>query len=208
MSLKYIPKHWGGGIRPPNDLLQQMATQAYSSQPAKHIGDFTLLKQTPTLKFYCQGNTIVVAIRGTADARDAVADAMLAFGKLTASSRYKTDLHDLTYFQKQYPAFDYYGVAHSLGSAILDEFIALGLIKSAVSYNGAIQPGRYDSPQNHRIYNENDLLYRTMGQLSTNAETRKSYSFNPFANHSLSTFQGGLMSLLEHKITSLLEPNS
>lgn len=172
-----------------------------------------LVAQTPTLKFYRNGQQIVVAIRGTEpkDPQDLQADALIAAGALTSSPRFQNDLNTLQQFQIVYPpsAFSYSGVGHSLGGAILDEFLKSGALSSGLSYNPAIQPGDFQAPiNNQRIYMETDPLYQLMGRHAKVAEVRKSKGesiwkrfmkkvpyigklYNAYTSHQLDNFVGG-----------------
>ena len=211
----------GGGPIPDRNILQQLATQSYESVPANRVGQLELIRATPTLKFYKDnGNTIVVAIRGTnpTDADDVKADGMIALGQLESSARYKRDLNTIQQFQTEFPPsqFDYYGVGHSLGGAILDSFLKRGLIKNGVSYNPAVQPQDFKNTTlpNQRVYMESDPLYALMGRnLTQKPETRaprkkswweKAASYIPYAgtaakgydlykSHMLDQFKGGAL---------------
>jgi len=156
----------GSGPIPERSILNQIAKQAYESNPAHTVGDLELISHTPTLKFYYDqdDNTIVVSIRGTKDFTDLSADATIAFNKLQSSSRFKNDLAKLKEFQKSFPPsqYDYYGVGHSLGGAILDQFLKMGLLKNGVSFNPAVQPADVKS-SNERVYKEGDPLL-SLGQ--------------------------------------------
>jgi hypothetical protein len=183
------------------------------------------MSHTPTLKFYRgKDNTIIVGIRGTADSRDVKADAMLGLNKLEDSARFKEDLRTLEAFQKEHTAgeYDFYGVGHSLGGAILDLFLTKGMIKSGISYNPAIQPLdilRKDIP-NHRIYFVDDALYKTMGRFSHNPEVRNRTKWKDFAlskipvvgplnAHLLGRFEGGsIYSYAKNAASSLVNAPS
>ena len=161
----------GGGPIPDRNTLQQLATQSYQTNPAKRIGQLELVRTTPTLKFYKDnGNTIVVAIRGTqpTDIDDVKADGLLAIGQLERSDRYKEDLNAIQQFQTRYSPsqYDYYGVGHSLGGAIMDMFLKRGLLKNGVSYNPAVQPQDFKNTSlgNQRVYSKSDPLYAIMGR--------------------------------------------
>jgi len=165
----------GSGDMPSLDVLQKLAAQSYKPEPMEKVGQFTLMKHTLTLKFYKDdlSNTIIVAIRGTntKDVQDLKADGLIAVGNLENSSRYKNDLETLQNFQVENPQskYDYYGVGHSLGGAILDLFLKKGLLKAGISYNPAVQPQDFidTTLQNRRIYIESDPLYKIMGQFLT-----------------------------------------
>ena len=192
-----------------NDL-QQMARSAYSGNTSLKIGDFTLFYATPTLKFYSDGHTIVVSVRGTQDARDAAADALLIVGKLNESERYKEDLHTLLQIQEKYPRseWNYIAVGHSLGGAIIDRFLRAGLIRNALSYNPAPEPQEMGgNPYHRRIYHKDDPIYTIAGRFIPGIEVRSGndsfwnillkYAFpggsllNSYHRHLLGTFTGG-----------------
>jgi len=174
-----LAKVIGGGPIPDRNTLHQLAKQSYEDVPANRIGQLELVRATPTLKFYKDsGNTIVVAIRGTKTMSDWTdANSRIVINQLENSQRYKNDLETIQQFQVQYPPsqYDYYGVGHSLGGAILDLFLKNGLIKNGVSYNPAVQPQdlKDTTLQNERIYSEGDPLYALVGpQLAKKPETR------------------------------------
>ena len=206
----------GCGAMPSRALLQQIAKQSYESSPAPKIDNLTLVSATPTLKFYeAPDNTIVVGIRGTnpTDAQDLKADASIAVGQLESSKRFKSDLAALQNFQSRYSpsTYDYYGVGHSLGGAILDAFLTNGFLKNGVSYNPAVQPQnlRNADIKNERVFAENDPLYALAKPFLARApEVRKArqkkwweklVSAIPYVNkvydlysgHQLDNFEGG-----------------
>jgi len=192
--------------------MQQMAAAAYEKNPPAEIGGFKLLEATPTLKFYNSGRTIIVAIRGTDDQRDFAAWHLVAFGQLDNSSRYQDDLRDLLEFQERYPRdqYSYIGVGHSLGGAIIDRFLRMGLLRNALSYNAAPEPHELrGNPAHRRIYHEDDPLYKVAGRFIPGIEVRKSKdpfwlkylrnfiplgianAYNAIDKHKLPTFEGG-----------------
>jgi len=205
----------GGGALPPRNTLHKVAEQSYKSSPAQSIDGMNLIYSSPTLKAYAKDNTIVIGIRGTVptDGSDLKADASIAIGQLASSDRFKRDVSELRELQKKYnpSQWDYYGVGHSLGGAILDLFISNGLVKNGVSYNPAVQPQdlRSTNTSNARVYSEGDPLYKTMGRvLAVKPDVRKqkavpwyqklvSYvpwagtAFNLYKAHTLDNFEGG-----------------
>ncbi len=189
-----------------------MAAAAYENNPPSEIGGFKLLEATPTLKFYNSGRLIIVAIRGTDDQRDFAAWHLVAFGQLDNSARYQEDLRDLLEFQERYPRdkYSYVGVGHSLGGAIIDRFLRMGLLRSALSYNAAPEPQELRGNSAHRrIYHEDDPLYKVAGRFIPGIEVRKSKdpfwlkylrnfvplgianAYNAIDKHKLPTFEGG-----------------
>lgn len=206
----------GKGLMPSKKVLQEIASWSYKAVPHPQIGDFSLISSSPTLKFYKgKDNTIIVGVRGTKprESEDLKADAAIAIGALESSTRFQNDLKKLLDFQKIYPMskFDYYGVGHSLGGAIIDLFLKKGLLKKALSYNPAVQPTdlRDTTIANERIYTEGDPLYAVMGQnLAIKPEVRKERprkwwenviqnipivrdTYNAYTAHQLSQFEGG-----------------
>ena len=155
--------------------LQVMATEAYSSTPKANVSGWTMVTHTPTLTFYFKSGEVVVAVRGTADATDVQADASIPLNRLTRSVRYLEDAEVLRKFKFAHPNWTTYtAVGHSLGGAIIDGFIKDGLVQSGVSYNPAVQPiDLLANLPNRRIYNEDDPLYKMMGQFAKGVEVRK-----------------------------------
>jgi hypothetical protein len=147
-----------------------------SSDGFQYLGDYA----TPTIKPYLNETTksIVIGIRGTYDVRDLIADTAFLTNKLQETERFKDDQSAIERLQGAYsPAsYNYYGVAHSLGGGILDQFIKLGKIKAGRSYNPAIQTadvGDADlASKNQRVYNDQDALYKIFGQHAPNTEVR------------------------------------
>lgn len=210
------PKHdqdlRGAGPMPPRTELQPIASASYNPPPPPTIGNLKLLYGTGTLVFYFgEPNTIVVGIRGTvpSDTGDLKADASIVVGQLRSSQRFKQDLAALQQFQLKYPPsqYDYYGVGHSLGGAILDEFLKMKLLKRGVSYNPAVQPQTlFSKTDNERVYEKGDPLYQLIGRF-TNPEVRDTQSKKPksilsklpylgkaydyLQSHGLANFSGG-----------------
>lgn len=174
----------GSGPMPPRAELQPVASASYNPPPPPTIGNLKLIEATPTLVFYRgEGNTIVVGIRGTvpSDTGDLKADASIVVGQLRSSKRFKDDLATLQQFQLRFPPsqYDYYGVGHSLGGAILDEFLKMKLLKKGVSYNPAVQPQTlFSKTDNERVYEKGDPLYQLIGRF-TNPEVRDTQSKKP-----------------------------
>jgi hypothetical protein len=192
--------------------MQQMAAAAYEKNPPREIGGFKLLADSPTLKFYSAGKIIVVAVRGTDDARDFAAWHLVALGQLDNSPRFQEDLRSLIEFQQKYPRseYTYIGVGHSLGGAIIDRFLRAGLLRNGLSYNAAPEPQELrGNPVHRRIYHEDDPLYKIAGRFIPGIEVRKSRdpfwlkylrnfvplgianAYNAIVKHKLPTFEGG-----------------
>jgi hypothetical protein len=170
----------GAGAQPARNALHQMAKASYEKNPPREIAGFILDQSYPTLKFYKDeaSKTIIVAIRGTnaTDTEDLKADASIAINGLENSRRFKKDLDILRSYQYNNSPnkYDYYGVGHSLGGAVMDGFLDMNLLKSGISYNPALQPKNFGkNNRDQRIYADDDLLYKTLGHNDPNAEVRK-----------------------------------
>ena len=172
MNKKYI----GYGERPSDKDFFKITKTQYDAQPEQNIGNYELILNTPTVKAYLDrpSETIVLSIRGTTDGRDVTADTMIPFNRLKYSNRYNEDKNIITSLINQYPPndYDYYGTAHSLGSALLRQLQReFPFIKDTVTFNGAVQP--YDivdqkANLNKSYYTEDDALYKLGGRLLNN----------------------------------------
>ena len=204
-------------LLPDSSVAQQFAEAAYTMSPPPAIADWLFLYQTPTLKFYKRGSVILIAIRGTADARDALADANIPFNQLATTDRYKDDKQRIEMAHQEYPTDTFVAVGHSLGGAIADRLLEDGLITEIISFNGAIEPKNFQqpSPQHHRIYRESDPLYQLMGRQAQNvtlrpARQRSTFekairvvplgkaaaeAYHRFKSHSIKGLRGGEMAI-------------
>lgn len=157
---------------PAKSLLWKMAVASYQQNPPQEIEGWTLIKTTPTLKFYQKGKVIVIAIRGTADLRDVKSWYNIAKGNLASTTRAREDEVAIKKVKAEYPDNYYVGVGHSAGGAFLDLWIAKGYITTGISYNPAIEPQYLQSVKNYRIYMANDPLYNIMGKYARLGEVR------------------------------------
>jgi hypothetical protein len=183
-----------GGLLPDPSTLYAMARNAYVSpqEPNKMlpVATYHPVFKTPTLTIYKDNffDSFVVAIRGTADWTDFKAWLPTATQTLTSTDRWQTDYNALSHFQQTFPPdkYIYYGVGHSLGGAILDEFIKKGMIQKGRSYNPAIQianiPDAGLAKKNARIYASADPLYNLEGRLDHPTEVRTSPPSGMFYN--------------------------
>ena len=108
--------------------------------------------------------------------------------------------------------FEIYRAIYKKLNVDFDELIANGYIISGISYNPAVDLIKFRNfPKNHRIYNEDDILYNLMGRLTVNPEVRKNKKSifgkvmslipigklgNSVKAHLLSNFTGGFHMML------------
>lgn len=189
------------------EKLGDMAEEAYSKTP-KNINGWRLVYTTPTIKAYMKGNDIIISVRGTVptDKLDLGADASIPFNNLKNTPRYKGDVQAITAVKALYPNANYYGVGHSLGGAIVDQLIADGLIKEAVSFNPAVEPQYKNSTLNKRIAHEEDPLYQTISSGAKFEEViKKPLKEKPLVNTGISWLDSGLNSAVNALLPSFIK---
>jgi hypothetical protein len=197
---KYLEKGYVPAPAYKKGGLVTVAKETYSKTP-EDVGDYKLVKKTPTMLIYQKGNHYVVGVRGTQNLEDVKADVTIPFG-IKNSSRFKKDEKTLREWKKSNPG-TYTGVGHSLGGAILDELINDGLIESATSYNPAMGT---ETGKNKRIYAEHDPL-RTIGKPDEIVKTKHSILGHAFPigraieSHSLNNFPD--TEEMRHQITEV-----
>ena len=159
-----------------------------------------------------KGNDVIVGVRGTIPtySEEVSADLTIPFNGIPSTMRFRRDKATMQQFQQEYPTsqYNYFGVGHSLGGAVIDTMLRQGFIKEAVSYNPAIQYSDINGGlPNRRIYYGSDPLYRLMGWWDKKSEHREPENrswadwlgkINPAAAavaalpaHNLSNFEGG-----------------
>jgi hypothetical protein len=83
-------------------------------------------------------------------------------------------------------------VGHSLGGAIIDQFLKLKLVNSGYSYNPAIQQkDKHLKLRHYRIYHENDPILVSGLAADNIDEKREKPAKIGFAAHSIEAFKGG-----------------
>jgi hypothetical protein len=171
-----------------------MNEASYSTE-LRGIEPYIRILKTPYLTVYKDDKTVIVAVRGTnvKDGKDLMADISIALGQLKRSARYKADVEELRKLRRQPELQNLYwiGTGHSLGSALVDEFLKLGLLSEAVTFNGAVSREFYSvNNKNRRIYLKNDPLYLMMGRNTKYHEVRDT-KMDITKAHSLKNFEGG-----------------
>jgi len=176
VTTSFKPQQIGLGL-PPKETAFSMTKASYQDYAPRLIDGWQLKQGTPTLKIYNKGNDMVVSARGTrpSDPNDLKADALIPVSQLGLSERMKGDIDTLKKFQIRFPPtkYSYSGVGHSLGGAVIDEFIKQGLVKDGRTYNPAVTTMDWGRAiPNHRVYMDADPLYQMMGSHTKNPEVR------------------------------------
>ena len=131
----------GYGAEPPEVELNKLAQAVYKGR--NDIPGYELLESIPTIGVYKKiaDNTLVIAVRGSADTQDWITNAQLPFNNLTNTQRYKTDKeYVMNAIAKYGQGNDIYITAHSLGGVIADQLKKdFEQIKSGTSFNPAFQ---------------------------------------------------------------------
>jgi hypothetical protein len=194
-------KHTQGWLRRPFDMppledLAKMVASTYKEGDPQ-IQGYNLLLKTPTVSFFQvdrKKNVIIIALRGTAftDINDISADLGIVktivedaktARSVRNSQRYINDVKTIKDFQSKPARFYntvYYAVGHSLSGAMIDELLDDGLVKSAVSFNPAIERVNFAKDNNnHRVYLSCDVLYNLLGKFITNGNLEVVEKENP-----------------------------
>jgi len=152
----------GKGAMPPEKDLNKLEKGTYKTN--YEVPGYQILAKSPTVIFYKRivDNTIVIAVRGSADKRDWLqTNTMLPFGRLTTTSRYKEDkkfvADNLAKFAE---GNDIYIVGHSLGGAIANQLqLDFPIIQGGITFNPAFQPMDYfNKSKVQRKYTSGDPL--------------------------------------------------
>lgn len=194
---------------PDKSVLYEIAGSSYADNYTGNIEGFSLLKQTPTLKFFKKDDypVIVIGVRGTADFEDFMAWLPVVFDTIVETQRYMKDTASLTQFQANYlpSQYYYYATGHSIAGVIIDEWLKAGSILKGRTYNPAIQPQDLSSQStnNYRVYSSGDPLYNLFGRrarATPEVRQRKSQSISRF----ISPFFFGKDMLGEHTLNNPL----
>ena len=182
-------------LMPDTKTLYKMAEASYSTE-LHDIAPYKRILRTPYLTVYTNNHVLVLAVRGTdiKDSKDLIADVKISLGKLRESERYKKDVEIIKELKRNDELKNMYWVAtgHSLGGALIDEFLKDGLISEAVTFNPAISKEFNNvNNKNRRIYMSNDPLYLLMGKHTKYHEVRERPDVSVMKSHSLQNFVGG-----------------
>jgi|688.fasta_scaffold04419_8 hypothetical protein len=167
---------------PDKSILKQMADASYQNNYSDNIDGFDLVEQTDTLKFFKSNYQpfIVVSVRGTADFQDIQAWIPTAINQIQNTERYKIDTTELLSFQEKYPltSHTYYATGHSLAGAIIDNWLKMGVVSEARTYNPAIAYTDLlnTNINNYRVYSDGDPLYNIMGRFAKGKKEVRKYT--------------------------------
>ena len=150
----------------PKDMLD-MTIQSYKD-PAQSVGQYQLVLDNPTYKFYTNGNVLIIAVRGTQEFRDVKAWLPVARGDVINTERVSTDLRDIETSLLNYKDYTIFGTGHSLAGVILDKLLDKKTILQSVSFNPAIEKSDLLNNVNLRYYLEQDPLFNIMGHFANN----------------------------------------
>ena len=184
-----------GSLVPSTKVLYEMAENSYQNEP-RQIDQYQLILKSPYLSAYRDDKTVILAVRGTdiSDMKDLMADISIALGQLRSSQRYKSDIIEINKLKQEPELSHLYwiGTGHSLGGALIDEFLKQGLISEAVTFNPAVSREFYNvDNHNRRIYMSRDPLYLMMGKNTKYHEVRDRPDVGIMKAHSISNFVGG-----------------
>lgn len=188
-------------MKPTQSQFFQAARDTYEAVAPDAIGEFVKIRDTRTFDAYLNTKTksILIGIRGTADAQDIKADAALAVNALTTTLRYENDKNVLKQLLIAYPVpeYSYYLAGHSLGGAIDTQLKRdFPFLKDSVQFNPAFQPvDLMRSPTDIlRYYTRTDFLYRLGGRNLPNVRVIEPKRFSglsaidSFTGHKLENF--------------------
>jgi hypothetical protein len=158
-----LKRRIGSGDQPPENDLNKLSQAVYKGR--NDIPGYELLEAIPTIGIYKQiaSNTIVIAVRGSADTQDWITNAQLPFNNLVNTARYKTDKEFvMNAVQKYGPGNDVYITGHSLGGMVAEQLKRdFDQIKSGITFNPAFESqdlfNREESTVKRRYTSEDPL---------------------------------------------------
>ena len=150
----------------PKDMLD-MTIQSYKD-PGESVGNYQLIVDNPTYKFFIGGSVLIIVVRGTQEFRDVKAWLPVARGDVINTERVSTDLRDIETTLLNYKDYTIFGTGHSLAGVVLDKLLDKKIILQAVSFNPAIEKADLLNNDNLRYYLEQDPLFNIMGHFANN----------------------------------------
>ena len=139
------------------------------NQTETPVKDYQLIAKSKTVYIYerPKSKIRIYAARGTQDRKDVAAIGKLIQGQFANSSRYRDDKAFIQAHRVP-PSYRTPGIGHSLGGAIVDQWLADGLIAAGLSFNPAVDLRHLRNTGNKRYYNRHDPLYKVVGQFASN----------------------------------------
>ena len=178
-NYSHIQTHVPSDLVPSRAVLLKLVSEMWDKQ---HLDGFKCLKTCNNLQFYQNNKDPRIMLVGVREADFTYLDDVLNIfiktamfrGRVTKIKRYKECLEDIIEFQTKYPADKYYyiGCGASIAGAICDEFLDLGYLHEAVTYNSVVEPkfmNRSDI-KHRRIYVRGDICYLSSGQYAPNTK--------------------------------------
>ena len=161
-------KKWGVSSKTMEKVSAAMIKNVYNGTETP-VKDYQLVAKSRTVYIYerPKSKIRIYAARGTQDKKDVAAIGKLIRGQFASSSRYRDD-KAFVQAHRAPPSYRTLGIGHSLGGAIVDQWLADGLISSGLSFNPAIELQHLRNSGNRRYYNRNDFLYKLVGQFASN----------------------------------------
>jgi hypothetical protein len=131
----------GRGDEPPESDLNRLAQAVYKGR--NDVNGYDLLEAIPTISVYKKiaDNTVVIAVRGSADLQDWQTNAQLPINNLVNTTRYQTDKEFvMNALQKYGKGNDVYITGHSLGGMVAEQLKRdFEQIKSGITFNPAFE---------------------------------------------------------------------
>jgi hypothetical protein len=189
--------------------LQEMCKQSYAISKGRKptsVGKWQLISSTPTDLLYHDFGIYVIAVRGTQGpltGEDWSANRTIPFNGLVSTQRCQNDIATVTQWKQLHGGSEWYATGHSLGGAICDELLRIGLVKEAFTFNPAVQTKDFNGQLlNNRIYSRGDPLYQVFGQFTAGAKLMPAESLTAELSTKSSPAYFALHALQEHNLNA------
>lgn len=146
---------------------------------------------------------VLIAIRGTVNAKDLLTDTSIPLSRLTSTERWERTAYFLTAVWNELgSAYSYYLTGHSLGGALVTQaLLHYPWIKGAREYNPAVEPNTPSDLSNKRVnvVNEKDALYKYFGTDQKSIEVVDAGSTSVLEAHYLNPLRKHEYEMTENK---------
>jgi hypothetical protein len=196
--------------QPPGPTPEQFKAAAHAAyKPLERtVEGHERIYTSPTVLGFRNTSTgdILVGVRGSHQLEDWTdANSRLVSGSLPTSERYRQDQEHFNAVKALDPRARIFLAGHSLGGAIVDRLLedTDERVIAGRSYNAAYEPHTliaeaFVKGQNHRVYSTADPIYKSVGHLLPNNDTREPVSdladgsllTYPYRAHQLMSMQG------------------